>query len=663
MKRAYRSIKSLIGEHRGVGLVLLAAVMVVYLRTLAPGALGGDPGELQFVPTILSMPHPTGTPLYILLGKVWSMLPLGPSVPWRMNALAAVSAALAVLAVYCTVQETNVASSPAERPTRDLVAWLGLAPALGAALSLAFGLTFWEQALLADKYAFNALMVALILYLALRWGRTRSPATLNLLALTYGLSLAHHRTMALFAPTLLGYAWWIERGALWRDRRRLLRLAALCLAPLALYLYLPWAEARNLPPGTWHPSTPREWYDYLFDTGRTGLVYVDPTDLGEMLLFYARTLLRDFGWPGVLLGVGGLIRQARRRAPVAIFLLVEWVLQAFLAANHHVPRHWVYFIPSFVIWSLWVGEGLSAIWVGVGGQSRRIAPTGMARTGALAILAVVTMAWPMFPCLERYRPLREAHLGAGVLDVWRQTLKTGHMADRVGSAIAGVAPDAVILCDWEQATPLWTYQQVMGFRPDVQIVYPVERLDEMAASGRPLYIARAHAGLADRWYPSCSDSLIALHTAPQFEVPGGATPLGARLVRPDGGAVLELAGYRYGEAMFAPAMVVPLTLYWRAIERPENDYSVSLRLLNGEGQLVVQVDSRHPVLGTYPTSRWTAGQVVGDYYEMQIAGDLPRGEYRWGAVVYRGLPEGGWESLREEGSGAEIALGGAFEVR
>ena len=74
---------------------LLIVLLAVYLRTLTPGVVGGDPGELQFVPAILSMPHPTGTPLYILLGKLWSMLPLGPTVAWRMNLLAAVSAALA----------------------------------------------------------------------------------------------------------------------------------------------------------------------------------------------------------------------------------------------------------------------------------------------------------------------------------------------------------------------------------------------------------------------------------------------------------------------------------------------------------------------------------------------------------------------------------------
>jgi len=127
--------------------------------------------------------------------------------------------------------------------------------------------------------------------------------------------------------------WWTEGHALWRDRRRLLRLGILVGAPLLLYFYLPWAEARGLPPGTWHPRTPREWYDYLFDTGRTGLVYVDPADLGERLAFYARTIVRDFRWAGVALGCLGLLGQFRRRPLDAAFLLINFVVQGCRATG------------------------------------------------------------------------------------------------------------------------------------------------------------------------------------------------------------------------------------------------------------------------------------------------------------------------------------------
>jgi hypothetical protein len=286
-----------------------------------------------------------------------------------------------------------------------------------------------------------------------------------------------------------------------------------------------------------------------------------------------------------------------------------------------------------------------------------------------AVVAVLLLAWPWLPFQERYGPLRASHLGAGVLDPWRQTLKTGYMGDRVGGAIAGVASNAVIVCDWEQATALWVYQQVERLRSDVSIVYPMERLAEAASRGRPLYVARAEAGLADHWYPSCSDSLIALHDNPNYDLPSQARALSIRL-----GDTFELAGYGYGTpgggrvpagegTAFRSGTVVPLTLHWRALQAPMHDYSVSLRLYDGAGTQVYQVDSQHPVLGTHPTSRWSAGQVVSDYYEIQLDRELAPGTYRWGVTLYRALPEGGWESLRVDETGEELAIGGALEVR
>lgn len=618
------------------------AVLAVYLSTLSPGVLGGDPGELQFVPAILSLPHPTGTPLYVLLGKMWSLLPLGPSVAWRMNLLAAMSAAAAAALVYQSVYLLR------ER----------VAPALSAALCVALGLTFWEQAVLADKYAFNALLVSLVLYLTLRWSKSRSPGDLNLLALCYGLSLTHHRTMLLFAPALLAYVWWHERARLWTDWRRLLRLALLGLAPLLLYLYLPWAEARNLPPGTWHPRTLRQWSDYLLDVGFTGQVALKLDDLGERLLVYAQTLQRDFTWLGVLLGIGGLILQVARRPVDAAFLTLNYVLQVLLAANYRVPRHWVFFIPSFLIWGLWVGEALAGLAAFLQARTERW-HVGQFSAGKaiLALFAILVVGWPLLPAVERGRSLRESHLGYGTLDVWRQTLKTGQMADRVGQAIECVEPDAVIVCDWEQATPLWYYQRVKGINPGVQIVYPIERLDEAAGRGEPLYIARTLPGVAGRWHPSAVHALVALRDSPLYDLPPQATS-----TQLDFGGLIALAGFQYGDTDFVPPQVVPLTLYWRALQTPSFDYSVSLRLLDGAGGEVFKVDSQHPVLGMYPTSRWLPGEVVADYYEMQLPPALSPGLYQWGVILYRALPEGGWESLRVNGGETELGVGDMFQV-
>src|SRR5689334_20638264 len=77
-----------------VAAVTALTAFILYLRTLAPSVLVGDSGEFQFTGAILGVPHPTGYPLYTLLNKLFSFLPVG-DVAYRVNLGSAVYAALA----------------------------------------------------------------------------------------------------------------------------------------------------------------------------------------------------------------------------------------------------------------------------------------------------------------------------------------------------------------------------------------------------------------------------------------------------------------------------------------------------------------------------------------------------------------------------------------
>src|SRR3954462_9508900 len=92
-----------VGDRPLVAGVALAA-FAAYLLTLSRGVLGGDAGELQFVPPILGLTHPTGYPLQVLLHFVWSFLPIG-SVAYRQNLLDALIAAAAVGVVVALARQ------------------------------------------------------------------------------------------------------------------------------------------------------------------------------------------------------------------------------------------------------------------------------------------------------------------------------------------------------------------------------------------------------------------------------------------------------------------------------------------------------------------------------------------------------------------------------
>lgn len=628
----------------GIGLTLFAVTLLIYLLTLAPGPLGGDAGEFQTAARVWGLSHPTGYPLYMLLLKLWGLLPLG-TVAYRTNLLSAVLAAAAVGLSYLLL----------EMITRQT--W----GAVVGALVLATSPLFWSQALIADKYALNAFLITAVLAAAVYWAQEPGRRRLCLLALAYGLSLAHHRTMLLFAPGLIGYLLWIDRAAgktghSLETRRNW--LALLCLAlPLGLYAYLPLTRAFGQPLSNWWPSTLGEWLAYLTARGHLGEAQPAVASLADRLAFYGQMLVAQFTLPGLILSLLGCVWLMRRQRPLAFLLLVSFGLQAVSSMAYYLdPRNQAFFLPSFLIVALTLGVGAGALlqWLG-----ERLTVSPKARTALVPLAGVALCLLPAYLFLRTYPEMYGKHHHDQALDVWRQDLQQGEQARRLAEAgLSHVAPDGIVVGDWEQATPMRYYQWVEGLQPDVQVLYPVDRLEEAAATGRPLYLARTHSGLAERWHPSASGPLIALHPEPVFDLSTDASTLGIRL-----GETFELAGFAYGEAAYRPATVVPLTLYWRAIQAPAYDYSVSLRLFDEAGREVFKVDSQDPVLGTYPTSLWSAGEVVADYYEILLPAGLAPGRYQWGAILYRTLPEGGWENLKVAGTESEVAMGGAFEVR
>ena len=86
-----------------VGVVLGVASLSLYVKTLAPTLLTADAAEFQLACHTLGIAHPTGYPLYLMLGWLWSHLVLLGDVAYRINMLSAVFAASAVGLLYVLV--------------------------------------------------------------------------------------------------------------------------------------------------------------------------------------------------------------------------------------------------------------------------------------------------------------------------------------------------------------------------------------------------------------------------------------------------------------------------------------------------------------------------------------------------------------------------------
>jgi len=170
-------------------LLCFGVAIAVYLRTMAPSLIEGDPAELAIVSYVLGISHPTGYPLFTLLGHLFTKLPWG-DVAGRLNLMSALLAAGAVTGAYLLLRQVGV---------RPLLAFL-------AAGIYAFSPGLWTTAIRTDVHGLNALFAALCILWLLQWARHAHEdgwPYLTTFAFFYGLSLTNHITAYLLAPGFL----------------------------------------------------------------------------------------------------------------------------------------------------------------------------------------------------------------------------------------------------------------------------------------------------------------------------------------------------------------------------------------------------------------------------------------------------------------------------
>ena len=230
----------------GLALLVFLISVSVYLITLTPTVPFWDAGEFIAVSNILGIPHPPGTPLYVLLGRIAALIPWR-SIAERVNALSAIPAALAIVLTYLTTLKfirlamggMNAAAAPvagakaADGSYAKPVApggegwttpagmgwqeWVAHAGAVCGALMLAFSDSFWENSIEAEVYALMSFAQALVLWLGLRWWEEheRRPTSGPLLLAVYvmWLSVGLHLGVGIMGLPLLLLVWLVDRKA------------------------------------------------------------------------------------------------------------------------------------------------------------------------------------------------------------------------------------------------------------------------------------------------------------------------------------------------------------------------------------------------------------------------------------------------------------------
>lgn len=485
--------------------IAFVAVFLLYLVTLSPDTAMWDTSEYITAAYTLGIPHPPGNPFFVLIGRVFAVLPVAPTVAARINLLAAISSATAA-SMWFLVTERVLVGWFEQRWQR--VAGGALAVLIG---STAF--TVWAQSVVNEKvYTISLAGMAVTAWLTVRWcddpDGPSADRLLVLIAYICGLGYANHMAGILALPAA-GLAVLIRRPRTITRWKLLLACVGAIVLGGTPFLTQPIRAAHFPAINEGEPTACRSGlkvsctmskgtYDafmYNFNRGQYGKPSLGErqaplgAQVGMWWLYFKWQWLRDVDGvrPGLqgslaaiflVLGIlGGWVHYKRDPRSFTFFGPLMFTLTLLLiyymnfrygysqapelaeSVQREVRDRDYFYLWSFSAWSVWAALGLVFVWesfaaimgsetVKVGAETLEL-PTNRswALTSPILLLAVV----PLF-------------------GNWTAASRHGETdtGDFATDLLNSVEPYGVLVTVGDNDTfPLWYAQEVMGVRKDV----------------------------------------------------------------------------------------------------------------------------------------------------------------------------------------------------
>jgi len=206
---------------------LFLFTFLIYLQNLSRFVYGGDTGDLLLAIGVKGVAHPSGYPLFTLIGIIFSFLPPPQPLPYKIALLSAVFSSLSVVFLYliCSVLTKNKIVS------------------VISALTLSFSYIFWLYAELAEVFALGVFFFLVLLYLALKYQKENKNIYLYYLSFFTGLSLSHHLMIILIFPSIAILVLGANKKLIF-DYKLLFKCFFLLILGLLPYLYIPIAASK-----------------------------------------------------------------------------------------------------------------------------------------------------------------------------------------------------------------------------------------------------------------------------------------------------------------------------------------------------------------------------------------------------------------------------------
>ena len=603
-----------------VSLLLFLSTFIVYLKHLAPSIFTGDSADATIASYVLGIPHPPGFPVYTWFGHIFTLIPVG-DIAYRVNFMSAFFGALVIPIVYMIIR--SLAPQSQGSFVDDIVSRSG---SIIGSMSFAFSIYYWAQAEIAEIYTLNSFFIASMILLALIWAEKRDIRLLYLLSLLFSLSLGINAANILFAPSFLVFLLLVDRDAL-LNKRTLFSMVIIFSAIGALqliYLFVrawqgpayAYADIRNI----------NNFFNFITASEYSRVPFSVPLSSG--ISMYVDFLAKSFSLTGMATGIIGIALSLRRDILKSAFLASMFVINILFFVQFNSFDIYDKLIPSFMIFSIFIGLGIWEILDLIKTFSPRVPALESGKRGyflKIFLIALVLIIAANVPISSYTLYSHEVDLSASI-----------DISYFLAQVINDVPANSTIIDVWHTCVPLKYFQIVYHMNPTVEIlgVDPVDwpgHIQERI-NRREVFILRADLvdeTLFNRY------SVIPVLNMPNvgvlYKINSGhssfsvSSPVIQHPVNELLSGKIKLLGYDLNQTEEKGGFSI--TYYWQSMENVSKDYICALDLIDPRGNVALE-DIHIPIYDIYPTSRWAKNEVFAERYNISLPPTIEQGTYQ-----------------------------------
>lgn len=373
---------------------------IFFLITIAPSVIQIDTGELATVQATLGIAHPTGYPLFTILGYIFSLLPLPFSKVFQLNLLAAIYCSIAVsIFTYSAklildnlsgfqfskaVKEKSKKKKSADKTQIQIVIsplelseTVKIISSVFSGLFLALSKTFWFQSTSVEVYSLHLLLISIIIlelinaFLFADKEKSISKYWI-IFAVTLALGFTNHMTTLLIIPGV-AYLYFTQNGFKTRSIKQIIFMLLIFFPILILvYSYLPIRASQN-PAMNW--GNPIEWERIVRHiSGQQYQVWLFSSTeaAAKQFNYFVGNLPEEFSLTLVIVLVGLIVSFLKARK-FFIFNLVVFLSTVLYSINYDINDIDSYFLLAYISLSFFAVFGISQIILSAANNKMKIA--------------------------------------------------------------------------------------------------------------------------------------------------------------------------------------------------------------------------------------------------------------------------------------------------